>query len=631
VTFLAPFLLSLAAFAGVPLLVHLLRRRVTRRVEFPAVRFLLQTQREHSRERAVRNRLLLLLRLIAVLALVAAAARPMANLGGTGHPPIAVAIVLDQSMSTRAVVDGSTVFSRLQQAARSVTSQLAADDRAWLVTNGGRVSAGDAAALNREIDSLLPLAGTGDLTGAVKRAAALVAAGAPRTPVIVVLTDGQHAAIDTTITIDDIAVVVHAPDVSLPQNRVVHDVRVEPARWVPGGRLAISLSAPDSAAWRVVLGDRTVSRGVVAASEFSAPQQITVVAQAEDSGWMSGRVEMDADDFPGDDARAFAVLAGAPPSVVVQPSAGPFVDAAVDVLVTDGRLQRSASRSGAAVVVTSAADEVSQSSLRLAPLDPLQVVSANRALERAGIPWRFGAVRRDTVLVEDEIQSVGLEPKASLAGTRVMMRYRLDRVAGSSAASDSGVVLATAGGQPWIVAGSDYVLIASPLHVAATNAPVLAAFVPWLRDIVTQRLSDGGTLALASPNDTINMPVVADSLRLPDGTQLPLAGGRLVVPQATGVYLFRSGARTVGALVVNAEVEESDVTAWGGDIWQDRIIGSDVQLEPRGANVAEAVFDRSGGRSLTWPLVALAALALFAEALIARGVFAPRAAHAVHA
>ncbi len=630
-TFLAPLLLTLAAFAGVPLLVHLLRRRVTRRVEFPAVRFLLQTQREHSRERAVRNRLLLLLRLLAVLALVAAAARPIASLGGTGHPPLAVAIVLDQSMSTRAVVEGSTMLSRLQQAAQSITTQLAPDDRAWLVTNGGSVVAGDATTLNAAIDTLRPLAGQGDLAGAVRRAAALVAAGAPRTPVIVVLTDGQHAALDTTITVDDIAVVVHAPDVTIAQNRVVHDVRVEPARWVPGGRLSISLSAPDSAAWRVVLGDRTVSRGVAAAADFSAPQQFTVVAQAEDSGWVTGRVEVDADDYPGDDARAFAVLAGAPPSVVVQPSAGPFVDAAVDVLVADGRLRRSVSAAGASVVVASATDDITQSALRLAPLDPLQLVSANRALERAGIPWRFGAVRRDTVLVEDALQNAELEPRASLAGTRVTMRYRLERVATTAATADSGVVLATAGGQPWIVAGSSYVLMGSPLNVTATNAPVLAAFVPWLRDVVTQRLSDGGTLASAAPNDTMAMPVLADSLRYPDGSQLPLAGGRLVVPDATGVYLFRRGARTVGALVVNAEVEESDVVSWGGEIWQDKIAGADVQLEPRAASVADTVFDRSGGRSLTWPLVALAALALFAEALIARGVFAPRSTHAVHA
>ena len=66
--FLAPAFLALAAFAGVPLLVHLLRRRIGQTVDFPAVRYLARMEREHSRDLKVRHRLLLILRLLAVLA-----------------------------------------------------------------------------------------------------------------------------------------------------------------------------------------------------------------------------------------------------------------------------------------------------------------------------------------------------------------------------------------------------------------------------------------------------------------------------------------------------------------------------------------------------------------------------------
>ena len=45
-TFLAPLFLGFATLAGVPLLVHLLRRRVTRAVEFPAVRYLARMEQE---------------------------------------------------------------------------------------------------------------------------------------------------------------------------------------------------------------------------------------------------------------------------------------------------------------------------------------------------------------------------------------------------------------------------------------------------------------------------------------------------------------------------------------------------------------------------------------------------------
>jgi hypothetical protein len=452
-----------------------------------------------------------------------------------------------------------------------------------------------------------------------------VDAGAPRTPVIVVLTDGQHSALDSLVAMDNVPVIVHAPAVSVPENRAVHEVQVEPSRWVPGGRVKVSLSGPDSVSWRVLLGSRTVSRGTAAPAPFTSPTEIEVSAQAEDTGWLAGRVEVDADDFAGNDARAFAVLAGAPPAVVVARSAGAFVEAAVDALIEDGRLRRATPGTRGSITIAAATDELTGPALRLAPADPLQLIGANRALERAGIPWRFGAVLRDTVQIADAPLNAGSAPGATtLTATRVTMRYRLDRVA-TAAAQDSGAIVAVAGGSPWLVAGRDYVLVASPLTMTATAAPLQAAFVPWLRDLVSQRLGDGGVLVHAAPDDTIALPVEADSLQAPDGGATAITGARVVVPERVGVYLFRRGARHVGALVVNPELEESNVGAWGAEVFQERLTGASVQLEPSADAVASAVFERAGGRSIAWPLVLLAVLALAAEALVARGVFMSRA------
>jgi len=630
VSFLAPFFLSLAVLAGVPLLVHLLRRRVTRRVDFPAVRFLLQTEREHDRERLVRNRLLLLLRLLAVLALVAAVARPMARLGGSGHPPIAVAIVLDQSMSTRAVVEGRTVFARLQDAARAVADALTPDDRGWLVTSEGLVVAGDAAALREAIEAQAPAAGRGDLPGALRRARTLLDAGRPRTPVLLVLTDGQRAALGPEpdpLALDEVALVVHIPDVNTPPNRAVHSVTVEPTRWVPAGRLAIRLSGPDSVAWRVLLGTRTLARGTAGAAPFAEPVRVDVVGQAVDTGWLAGRVELEADEFPGDDVRHFVVRAAPPPPIVVRRSAGPFTSAAVDALVDDGRLRRATAADRTPVVVTGAADDAAAPAVRIAPDDPLQVVAANRALERAGVPWRFGAPLRDTVAVRDlgapTVDAArGTEPP-SLAGVTVMLRYRLTRVPAGGGA-DTGRVLATAGGLPWIVAGTGYLLVGSPLTLAATNAPVQAGFVPWLRDVLAQRLSDDGAVWSAAPGDTITLPVETDALVGPDGSAVAAGSVGLVVPGEPGVYLLRRAARTVGALVVNPQAEESNVQGRGEAVWREPFTGGRALLVRAGESVSGAVFDRAGGRSIVWPLVLIALLALVLEALLARGVFGAR-------
>jgi hypothetical protein len=164
--FLAPAFLALGLLAGVPLLVHLLRRRVGRVLDFPAVRYLERMEKEHSRDLKLRNRLLLILRLIAVLALALAAARPIARWLGVGHAPIAVAIVVDNSLSTGVVQDGRLLFDSLRADVRRMVGELTTDDRAWLVTADGRVIGGTPATLQAGLDALQPLGGRGDLAAA---------------------------------------------------------------------------------------------------------------------------------------------------------------------------------------------------------------------------------------------------------------------------------------------------------------------------------------------------------------------------------------------------------------------------------------------------------------------------------
>lgn len=642
-TFLAPWFLSLAVLAGVPLLVHLLRRRVTRTVLFPAVRFLQQSQREHDRERRVRNRLLLLLRLLAVLALVAALARPVANIGGAGHPPVAVAIVLDASMSTRAVVDGRAVFSRLQESALAVLSALGPDDRVWLLTNTGTVASGEVPTVRAALEALTPGSGRGDLLGAVRRAQRLVEAGAPRTPVIVVVSDGQRTALPASPSPLDLggsALVVHVPSFALPTNRSVLDARVEPVRWTPAGRVTADVRSATPAAWRALLGERTLARGTTndgSDANSTGAESLVIDAVATDTGWLAGRVEVDPDDFPGDDTRYFAVRVAPATPVLVEGSAGAFVRAAIETLIDEGRLRRASGAASGVVTVTAATQPVRGAAVRLAPVNPLQLVEANRVLERAGIPWRFGAPLRDTVTVADR-SAVAADEAATAArdddalpdesarrgrvtvdGATVTLRYRLTRAASTG---DTGRVVLEAGGTPWVVAGRDYVLVASPLVPEATTAPLRGGFVPWLRDLITTQLGEEGVLLSGAPGDTVRTDVPVDSVRLRSGTTVPVSGVALVVPDEPGVHILRRLGRTVGALVVNAPASESDVQAWGDSAWRGEWMTGTRTFEPATERLASAVFDRAGGRSIVWPLVGIALGALVLEALVARGLFA---------
>ena len=159
--FLAPAFLALSILAGVPLLVHLLRRRVGRTIDFPAVRYLERMEQEHSRERKLRHRLLLLLRMLAVIALALAAARPLARLAGLGHAPVAVALVVDNSMSSGAVHDGRAVLDDHRASARALIADLTPDDRGWIVTADGRVIGGSTAVLDQALEAMRPLGDNG--------------------------------------------------------------------------------------------------------------------------------------------------------------------------------------------------------------------------------------------------------------------------------------------------------------------------------------------------------------------------------------------------------------------------------------------------------------------------------------
>jgi len=460
VNFLAPWALLLSAVAAVPLLLHLLRRRTGERVEFPALRYLLRAEREHAREVRLRNLLLLLVRIALVLAIAAALARPIGPLPGVGHPPTAVALVLDNSASAAAVVNGTTVLERERRAARALLDASRDSDRLSLVTMDGEIRSGSREALAAALDSLRPIAGAGDPVAALRRAeAAVTAVGLPERRVVV-FTDGQ-ASTWSDLPEDSLAVprTLWVAPAERPANRGIVALRVDPPFWNPRGVLRAQLVG-DSVAWRVAVDGRSVARG------RSTDGSLLVRVQDLPRGWHAGVVELDADDYRADDARHFAVRVGDPPAVNADASS-PFLRQAVATLVASGRV-----RTGGQVFVGPAA-RARRPAVLFAPSDPLQVAAVNRALVQAGIPWRFGARREGPSPLRGE----------ALEGSSARRWFALEPLDGASADT-----LARVGNEPWAVAGDDYVLVASAADDQATDLTVRAAFVPWLDLLLSAHL-----------------------------------------------------------------------------------------------------------------------------------------------
>src|SRR5207244_1238105 len=117
-----------------------------------------------------------------LLLLAFAAARPFLRSGGAGHQPTAVVLILDNSLSSGAVIKDKRILDVLKERALETLARATPDDRFWLIRAGSNEPAlpGDAAAIAARVRETDLAAGASDLTAAIAHARALLAAGAER-------------------------------------------------------------------------------------------------------------------------------------------------------------------------------------------------------------------------------------------------------------------------------------------------------------------------------------------------------------------------------------------------------------------------------------------------------------------
>jgi hypothetical protein len=124
-----------AALVGVPILAHLFSRSRPRRREFPSLRLLHEAMRQVTRVRRPRDRWLLILRTLAMLALAAAFLQPwlLSRFASRSGAARTVVIVIDRTASM-AYADGTrTRFAQATSAAEEILDSLSANARANVV------------------------------------------------------------------------------------------------------------------------------------------------------------------------------------------------------------------------------------------------------------------------------------------------------------------------------------------------------------------------------------------------------------------------------------------------------------------------------------------------------------------
>lgn len=199
-TFLSTLALAVALLVVAPYLAHRLRRRRAEEQPFPPA-FLVPPAPPKARRRSrLEDRALFVTRLLSVLALAVLGATPFVrcsrlSLQRSGGASVAMAIVVDDSMSMRAgFARGVSRFERARQGARELLASAREGDAVAVVLAGSpaRVALAattDLAAARNAIDALAESDRATDLDGALALARGLVSSLAQVDRRIVVLSD----------------------------------------------------------------------------------------------------------------------------------------------------------------------------------------------------------------------------------------------------------------------------------------------------------------------------------------------------------------------------------------------------------------------------------------------------------
>ncbi|MFN0216085.1 MAG: BatA domain-containing protein [Saprospiraceae bacterium] len=134
--FLFPAFLAAIAVISIPIIIHLFYFRRFKRVYFTNVRFLKEVKEETSNRQKLRNLMVLLMRCLAIIAMVLAFAQPFIPLSsGVKKGERAVSIFVDNSFSMNALSQDAPLLELAKQRARDIVSAYNLADRFQILTN----------------------------------------------------------------------------------------------------------------------------------------------------------------------------------------------------------------------------------------------------------------------------------------------------------------------------------------------------------------------------------------------------------------------------------------------------------------------------------------------------------------
>jgi hypothetical protein len=663
-SFATPAALWALPAAALPLAIHLLSRRAARVLPFSDMTLLAAIVARARPRSRLRELLLLAARTLLILALILAAAGPVArgSSAGAAGDGLDLALLLDASYSMRARDGGRQRFEIARDAGRRLLKRLAPADRAALGVFDERLQAplvwtSPAAAAEAMARTAAGLRGTD--AGAALAAARDLLSRSPRgrRRAIVVLGDGAvHMLRASAPAPAEGAATLGLRFPELPNAWIAG---AEPARGSSARepRLSVRVGAAGASARAALdlwVGERrsaSVSVDIPKGSEARASLALPPPDDPRAPLW-AGRVAARPDALPDDDRTFFAIRLRPAPRVLVLHS-GPSFDRPgaagwylrelfggggrslagreADFLAVGRWAEADLSRYGT-VILSEAGRSPPGLSAALERFvssgGGVWVIPSGRASKddladlSAWLPARFVSPGEGPSAPGLRVVRAGPETEGwdefALSRVRFEWRFRLE------AAPQSQEWLADAGGAPMLVAGSvgrgRAVVWAAPLDAEWTNLGLKPVFVSWAEACLSLTLppEDSEARKSARVGDPLVRTWRADEaapdrvvVRWPDGRRAALAvrGRRAELPSADepGLYEFDEpgGAHTLYAVNLDSSRGESDLTQLSSPPW--------TPVSPD--DLTETFFSEVYGKDRRGWCLTLAALMLVMEML----------------
>jgi hypothetical protein len=626
--FLSPLFLVTASAIAVPVVLHLFHRRRTKRVPFPALRYLRRTEREQAQRIRLRQLVLLGVRCAALLLLSAAGARVFVRGPSDAHDPTALAIVLDNSLSSGRVVGERRALDELLDIARVTLDRASSSDRIWVIRAGepwdvapptGPVGA------RARVTETQPSAAAADLAEALARAKGLVETAELSAAEIHLLSDLQFsgfAAVEPG-DVGEIPVIVWSPEEDETINHFLGETRIGgglPPLAGHGTEVAVPLGSRGDTSLmtvRLVVGDevRAVASGHPGESVVLP---VGPFPEAEVTGW----VETDPDALGADDRRYLAFDVRPPVRITRTGPPSFFLDEGLGVLLGAGRARSTGADSAEIVLATEGVGADGRAGRVLVvvpPRDPNILPALNRRLSVAGIPWSY-----ELSTTPGEVSLGESRLPIGLADLRIRRHYELTPLPGTEPTADIPARLAT--GEPLIVADRDaegsYLLLAVPLDTAWSTLPVDAGMVPVLQWLVGQSGASPSGNRTVGAGEPIDVDVAVTHVTTPDGARHAVDPTRSFrETKSSGLYTLLRNDSVVEHVAVNPPISESE-SARATPEQLAQFLGPHLVRAGSPGAWARSIFTQRQGPELWRPLLIAALLLLVAEGWIAAPVAA---------